>query len=193
MITHTAVNSYRERHPWGTFPTFFFVPCSSWGNNDKVMKQSRRLFGVYVQINKSSGALWFEAERARTQQRRDTKEGERKRKGKNDSSNIYHNYDYSSFMSSSSRAARILTRMRLMCFGGNLFHFTRLVCGSELLHFICSCLIFLPNWFGLAACAGRTHIHWLAVCALAPINSICQFAFCNHTVWLCPSFHRLDN
>lgn len=181
MITNMAVNSYRERHPWGTFPTFF-VPCSSRGNNDKVMKQSRRLFGVYVQINKSSGALRFEAKRACTQQCRDTREGEKM-----------------------TAAIFITITMILLwvqaaglhefgpCVLGNLFHFTRLVYGSELLHFICSCLIFLPNWFGLAACAGRTHIHWLAVCALGPINSICQFAFCNHTVWLCPSFHRLDN
>lgn len=34
-----------------------------------------------------------------------------------DSNNIYHNYDYSSFMSSSRRAACILTRMRLVCLG----------------------------------------------------------------------------
>lgn len=116
MITNVAVNSYRERHPWGTFPTFF-VPCSSWGNNDKVMKQSRRLFGVYVQINKSSGALRFEAKRACTQQCRDNKEG-----GINDGNNIYHNYDYS-VMSSSSGAAWILTRMRLVRFGEFiLFH-----------------------------------------------------------------------
>lgn len=111
MITNMPVNSYRQRHPWGTFPTFF-APCSSWGNNDKVMKQSRRLFGVCVQINKSSGALRFEAKRACTQQCRDIEGG----KKNNDSNNIYHNYGYS-FMSSSSLAGWLLTGVRLVCFG----------------------------------------------------------------------------
>lgn len=187
MITNMPVNSYRQRHPWGTFPTFF-APCSSWGNNDKVMKQSRGLFGVCVQINKSSGALRFEAKRACTQQCRDI-EGEKK---KIMTATIFITitvillWVQAVWLDDSSQACG-------SCVLGNLFHFTPLVYGSELLHFICSCLIFLRNWFGLAARAGRTHTHWLAVCALAPINSICQFAFCNHTVWLCPSFHGLDN
>lgn len=48
----------------------------------------------------------------------------------------------------------------------NLFHFTTAGYASELLHFICQCLIFLQNWSRLAACAGRTYIHWLAVSVL---------------------------
>lgn len=32
-----------------------FETCSSWGNNDKVMKPFCGLFGGCVQINKSSG------------------------------------------------------------------------------------------------------------------------------------------
>lgn len=35
------------------------------------------------------------------------------------------------------------------------------------------------------------HIHWLAVCMLQEINTICRFAFCNHIVLFSQSFHRL--
>lgn len=37
-------------------------------------------------------------------------------------------------------------------------------------------------------------IHSLISCLCAPwINIICQCSFCNHIVWLCLSFHRLNN
>lgn len=49
---------------------------------------------------------------------------------------------------------------------GNLFHFTTLEYASELLHFICRCLICLQNWSWLTAGVERTYFHWLPVCVL---------------------------
>lgn len=82
---------------------------------------------------------------------------------------------------------------------GNLFHFTTAGYASELLCFICQCLIFLKHWSRLAACAGRTYIHWLAVCVLqrsilfvSLLSAIILFGsahvFIDWTIHLCRSF-----
>lgn len=83
----------------------------------------------------------------------------------------------------------------------NLFHFTTAGYASELLHFICQSLIFLQNWSRLAACAGRTYIHWLAVSVLqgsilfvSLLSAIILFGsahlFIHWTNHLCRSFRR---
>lgn len=84
---------------------------------------------------------------------------------------------------------------------GNLFHYTTAGYASKVLHFICQCLIFLQNWSWLAACAGRTYIHWFAVSVLQRsiifvglLSAIILFGsahlFIHWTNNLCKSFGR---
>ena len=136
------------------------------GDNDKVMKQLCRLFGGCVQINKSSGGSWCEAGE-QVIWNEQTSRIKKKDKLQWIIATIFIRITAVSMivLSEFKQPGRTISYSGCRSFIclGNLFHFKPAGYASELLHFICQCLIFLQNWSGLAACAGRTYIHWLAV------------------------------